>query len=302
MCPQEFKSQRAEMKQELSGILNINKPKGLTSHDVVEKIRKISGIQKVGHAGTLDPIAIGVLVVCLGKATRLVQFIMQSPKTYKATLRLGISTDTHDAEGKIINEVPVNVTLEEIKEALQTFLGPIEQIPPLYSAIKVGGKRLYELAREGKAITPPPRQVEIYRIEVLNWESPFLTLEIECSPGTYIRALARDLGEKLGCGAHVTELVRLRSGRFSLEEAVPLEELERNKLKQYLLPPEAALADLPAVILEKGEEKRIRLGQKVKGSPQGGEGLHKVYSFDGKFLGLAEWDVSARMWQPRMVF
>jgi tRNA pseudouridine55 synthase len=114
--------------------------------------------------------------------------------------------------------------------------------------------------------------------------------------------LARDLGEKLGCGAHVTELVRLRSGRFSLEEAVPLEELERNKLKQYLLPPEAALADLPAVILEKGEEKRIRLGQKVKGSPQGGEGFHKVYSFDGKFLGLAEWDVSARMWQPRMVF
>ncbi len=289
------------MKRELSGILNINKPKGLTSHDVVDKVRKLSGIRKVGHAGTLDPIATGVLVVCLGKATRLVRFIMDSPKTYRATLRLGISTDTHDAEGQIIREAPVNVTLEEVKEALKSFTGTIEQIPPLYSAIKIRGKRLYELAREGKEVTLLPRQVEIYRIEVLEWDIPFLTLEVECSPGTYIRALARDLGEKLGCGAHVTELTRLRSGRFTLEDAVTLEEIEVGKLKQFLLPPEMAVADFPSVILEKGEEKRIRLGQKVRGTPQGGEGLHRVYSFDGWFLGLAEWDSMAKLWQPRLI-
>ncbi len=289
------------MKYELSGILNINKPRGLTSHDVVDKIREISGVRKVGHAGTLDPIATGVLVICLGKATRLVNFIMQSPKTYRATLRLGISTNTHDAEGEIIREAPVNVSLEELKEALKSFVGSIEQIPPLFSAIKIAGKRLYELAREGKEVTPPPRKVEIYRLEVVEWNRPFLTIEVECSPGTYIRALARDLGEKLGCGAHVTELTRLRSGRFNLEDAVTLEELERSKLKQHLLPPEVAVADLPAVILERGEEKRIRLGQKVRGNPQGGEGLHKVYSFDGRFLGLAEWDKIAKMWQPRLM-
>ncbi len=289
------------MRRELSGILNINKPRGLTSHDVVDRVRELSGIRRVGHAGTLDPIATGVLVVCLGRATRLVRFIMESPKAYRATLRLGVSTTTHDAEGEVTGEAPVSVTLEEIKEALKSFTGRIEQIPPLYSAIKVGGKRLYELAREGREANPPPRTVEIYRLEVKEWSSPFLTLEVECSPGTYIRALARDLGDKLGCGAHVTELVRLRSGRFTLEDAVTLEELERGRLKDFLLPPEVAVADLPSVILERGEEKRIRLGQKVKGTPQGGEGLHKVYSFDGRFLGLAEWDPAARMWQPRLV-
>ena len=289
------------MKRELSGILNINKPRGLTSHDVVDRVRELSGIRRVGHAGTLDPIATGVLVICLGRATRLVRFIMDSPKVYRATLRLGVSTTTHDAEGEVTREAPVNVTLEEIEEALKSFTGTIEQVPPLYSAIKVGGRRLYELAREGKEVNPPPRTVEIYRLEVVRWDSPFLTLEVECSPGTYIRALARDLGDKLGCGAHVTELTRLRSGRFALEDAVTLEDLEGGKLKQFLLPPEVAVADFPSVILEKGEEKRIRMGQKVKGTPQGGDGLHKVYSFDGRFLGLAEWDPVARMWQPRLI-
>lgn len=289
------------MKPELSGILNINKPRGLTSHDIVDRVRKISGVRKVGHAGTLDPIATGVLVICLGKATKLVRFIIESPKTYRTTLRLGISTNTHDAEGEIIREAPVNTSKEEIEEALKEFTGAIEQIPPLFSAIKVKGKRLYELARKGKEVSPPPRRIEIYRLELLGWDNPFLTLEIECSHGTYIRALARDLGERLGCGAHVAALTRLKSGRFSLEEAVTLEELETAGLKRCLLPAEMAVADLPAVILEKGEEKRIRFGQKVKGNPQGGEGLYKVYSFDGRFLGLAEWDKTAKMWQPRLV-
>ncbi len=293
----------------LSGILNINKPKGLTSHDVVDEIRRVTGMKKVGHAGTLDPLATGVLLVCVGKATRVARFLMQSPKTYRAVIRLGISTDTYDAEGRVVRSVPeVKVTREEVEKALEKFRGVIEQVPPMYSAIKIGGKRLYELARQGKEVPRKPRRVEIYRLELLEWDNPFLTVEVECSPGTYIRSLAHDLGEELGCGAHLAKLTRTRSGKFTLEKAVTLEQVREaaaaGKLKSLLHPIDSALEDLPSVTLEPGEEKRFRMGQKVRGQSVEGEplqGLHRIYAFNGCFLGLAEWDPEANAWQPRMV-
>ncbi|HDN80484.1 MAG TPA: tRNA pseudouridine(55) synthase TruB, partial [Chloroflexi bacterium] len=235
-------------------------------------------------------------------------FLMRSPKVYRARIRLGVSTDTYDAEGQVVRSVPeVSVTREEVEEALEAFKGVIEQVPPMYSAIKVGGKRLYELARQGKEIPRQPRKVEIYRLELLEWDKPFLTLEVECSPGTYISSLAHDIGEKLGCGACLAELIRLRSGHFTLEDAVMLEEVEEagkaGKLRKLLHPIDAALVDFPAITLEPGEEKRIRTGQKVRGSiPENGQGLHRAYSFDGRFLALVEWDAEAKMWQPKMVF
>jgi len=296
------------MRKELSGILNVNKPKGWTSHDVVDRVRSLSGVRKVGHAGTLDPLATGVLLVCVGKATRVAQYLMKSRKLYRAVVRLGVSTDTYDAEGEVIRSVPeVNVTREEVKRALEEFKGVISQVPPMYSAVKVRGKRLYQLARRGEEVARQPRQVEIHDIRLVEWQKPFLTIEVECSPGTYIRSLAHDLGEKLGCGAYLVELVRLRSGRFSLEDAVTIEEIEEacaaGRLKRLLHPLDTALLDLPATTLERGEEKRIRTGQKVRGSPPSdGDGLYRAYSFDGRFLALVEWDSEAGLWQPRKVF
>ncbi|RME76417.1 MAG: tRNA pseudouridine(55) synthase TruB, partial [Chloroflexi bacterium] len=257
-------------KQNVSGILNIDKPKGLTSHDVVAQVRRLSRQRRVGHAGTLDPMATGVLLVCLGQATRLIEYLMQSQKQYRAVIRFGITTNTLDAEGEVTAVRDASgLTEADIRRVLPDFLGQIEQIPPAFSAIKQGGKPLYRLARAGQPVEVPPRQVVIESLEWVDWSPPDLTLDVTCSPGTYIRSLARDLGDALGVGAHLAGLTRTASGSWTLAEAVSLDTLHAaadrspEGWRQYLQTPDRAVAHLPAVRLDADTARRVRHGQQV---------------------------------------
>lgn len=211
----------------INGVINIYKIKGFTSHDVVAKLRGILKQKKIGHTGTLDPDATGVLPVCLGSATKLCDMLTEKEKEYIAKVRLGVTTDTQDMTGTVLKERPVEATEEMVKEALASFVGNYDQIPPMYSALKVNGKKLYELAREGKEVERKARPVVIHSIEVLEMALPHLTIKVGCSKGTYIRTLCHDLGEKLGCGAAMAALERTRSGQFSLDSAITLENLEK---------------------------------------------------------------------------
>lgn len=210
----------------MDGILVIRKEKGYTSHDVVAKLRGILHMKKIGHTGTLDPAAEGVLPVALGRGTRLVELLTEKEKTYEAVLRLGVSTDTQDMTGTILSEKPVTVTEEEVRETVASFVGEQMQVPPMYSALKVGGKKLYELAREGKTIERKPRPVVFYEIRILDMDLPLVRISVTCSKGTYIRTLCNDIGEKLGCGGAMEELLRTRSGNFTLEESMALSQVE----------------------------------------------------------------------------
>jgi len=250
-----------------AGLLVLDKPKGWTSHDAVERVRRLLRIRRVGHAGTLDPLATGVLVLLIGPATRLAEFLMGHDKRYRATIRLGIRTDTDDAEGRILSERPVEVSREAFEEALRAFTGEILQIPPAFAAIKQGGERLYAKARRGEPVTPPPRRVRIDALHLVEWNPPWATVEVACSAGTYIRALARDIGERLGCGAHLAELRRLASGPFTLDDAVPWETLEAaardGAWARHLRPMADALPDWAPVILEPELVNRLRHGQPI---------------------------------------
>ncbi|OGO42487.1 MAG: tRNA pseudouridine(55) synthase TruB, partial [Chloroflexi bacterium RBG_16_57_9] len=224
-----------------SGILNIDKPAGMTSHDVVAAVRRAAQEQRVGHAGTLDPMATGVLLVCIGSATRIIEHLQAHPKTYRADIRLGMATDTYDAEGQVTYESPsFNVDRDQVEEALAGFRGIIQQVPPMYSALKRDGRPLYELARAGIEVEREPRTVEIFRLEITHWAPPVVQVEVQCSKGTYIRSLAHDLGQKLGVGGHLSGLVRLASGRFTLDRAESLTSVEdsfKNDFWMYLLHP-----------------------------------------------------------------
>jgi len=214
----------------LNGIINIYKEKGFTSHDVVAKLRGMLRQKKIGHTGTLDPDATGVLPVCLGSATKLCDMLTDKEKEYIAKVQLGVTTDTQDMTGTVLRESTVEVTEEDVKNVLQSFIGAYDQIPPMYSALKVNGKKLYELAREGKEIERKARPVIIHYIEILDMQLPQITIKVGCSKGTYIRTLCHDVGEKLGCGAAMAALERTKSGQFSLDRAITLAELEE-KLK-----------------------------------------------------------------------
>ena len=209
------------------GFLNVYKPQGKTSHDIVAILRRITKIKQIGHTGTLDPFAEGVLPICIGKATRLIEYL-EDDKAYIGTVQLGKSTTTYDTEGEGVNFSDKKVTLEEIEKALPNFRGEIKQIPPIYSAIKVNGKKLYEYARKGEDVKIEPRDVNIYKLDIVSFDEENQTLElhIECSKGTYIRSIAHDLGEALGCWGHLIKLVRIQAGKFTVEKAIPLEELE----------------------------------------------------------------------------
>jgi tRNA pseudouridine55 synthase len=227
----------------MDGVIIINKDKGMTSFDVVKEIRKLTHVRRVGHSGTLDPAARGVLPVCIGKATKIVRFLMEGDKEYEAEMTLGITTDTQDAEGKILEEREVSVKREELEEILKQFMGEIEQIPPMVSAIHYKGKRLYELARQGIVVERNPRKVHIHNIKMLNFEDgphPKAFICVTCSKGTYIRTLCSDIGERLGCGAHQSALIRTRSGSFTLEHAKTLKEIyilkDQGKLNEAILP------------------------------------------------------------------
>jgi len=292
----------------ISGILNIDKPQGWTSHDVVARVRHLSGQKQVGHAGTLDPLATGVLLVCLGQATRVSEYLMRGRKVYRAAVHLGLSTDTYDAGGRVTATAPqVNVTLSQLEEALAAFVGRIEQTPPMYSALKYRGAPLYRLARQGKTVERKPRPVEIYDLKLLDWSSPVLTIEVTCSPGTYIRSLAHDLGQRLGCGAHLSSLVRLASGHFTLDEAISLETLSEafatGRWAELLRPLDEALLDFEAITFDCQAERRIRLGQPVLGpEPSSSSSLCRAYSTEGRLIALLQYKAQTGLWQPKKVF
>jgi len=291
-------------RQRISGILNTDKPAGMTSHDVVDRVRRISGQRRVGHTGTLDPAATGVLVVCLGQATRVAEYLMASDKVYRAQICLGVSTDTHDAEGEVTATAEVDVHEDEVRRALASFIGSIQQVPPMYSALKREGVPLYRLARRGITVEREPRPVKIHDIELLDWARPLLTIRVKCSPGTYIRALARDLGQRLGCGAHLQSLTRLASGHFTLEKAVSLDELAeafaQGSWQEIVHPIDEALLDFEPMVVDAQTEKRIRHGQQVQGpdSPD----LRRAYSQKGELIAILRHDPQTGHWQPKKVF
>lgn len=291
--------------QEFCGVLNINKPGGMTSHDVVARVRKITGQKKVGHAGTLDPLATGVLLLCLGQATRVVEYLAASDKVYRARLRLGISTDTYDAEGQITSQSEVTVSRTQVEGELQAFTGIQEQMPPMYSAVKHEGTPLYHLARRGQVIARRARKVEIYAIRLLTWEPPELEIEVHCSKGTYIRSLVHDLGQRLHCGAHLVSLTRTASGQFRIEEASTLEQLEQAKAKgtiaSLLYPLDVALQPFPAVTVDQSTEHKIISGQRVRLPDAIQEPLCRAYATDGCLLALLRLDKEG-LWQPYKVF
>lgn len=239
------------------GFLNINKPKGMTSHDVVANVRRLTGIRQIGHTGTLDPFAEGVLPICIGKATRLIEYL-EDNKAYLATVQFGSNTDTYDIDGTVTQTFDKKVTRAQIEDALKDFRGEIEQLPPIYSAIKVNGKKLYEYARKGEEVEIQPRHVTIEKLELKTFDEILQTaqLEVKCSKGTYIRSLAFDLGAKLGCGAHLRALVRTQAGRFTLDCAITLQKLVFDDVRSHLINP---LEVLPLKQLEVTESEFAKI-------------------------------------------
>lgn len=295
----------------MDGILNINKPVGNTSFSIVSIIKRLIGERRVGHAGTLDPMASGVLPVCFGKGTRIVEFLLESSKVYRAQIELGIATDTHDAIGNITGRGDSStVKLEQIEHALCSFRGLIQQVPPMFSALKYKGKRLYHLAREGITVNRESRAATIHRLELLDFNTPFITLEIECSRGTYIRSLAHDLGELLGCGAHLKELVRLSYGPFDIESAVSPSQLEdafaNNDWQQFIYPIDTVLGNWSSVVVGDKQEQVIKNGGLVSmenGQIEDGDKVRcRAYNEEGCFLAVLYFNSERGQWQPEKVF
>ncbi|MFU8772724.1 MAG: tRNA pseudouridine(55) synthase TruB [Anaerolineales bacterium] len=297
---------RDQIKNVVSGVLVVDKPVGFTSHDIVQIIRKGTGIRRAGHTGTLDPRASGVLVVLIGPAVRLSEYVSASDKRYQATIHLGASTDTYDAEGNITSSSSVeDITEEQFMEILQQFVGEIEQIPPPYSAIKVKGKKAYEMARQGEDVELQPRKINVYNLDLLEWAPPEVVIDVYCSSGTYVRSLAHDLGKALGTGAHLIGLRRTKSGRFTLRDAVPQRRLKEafdaGDWYKYLIPAAEALGDWPLVELDPDEVDLIRHGHRIKAN-QESTGWARGVSQQGDLVALLEHDQETGEWQPRKVF
>jgi tRNA pseudouridine55 synthase len=297
----------------MSGILNVNKPAGPTSFDIVSTIRRGTGEKRVGHGGTLDPMASGVLVVLLGQASRVSEYLLDLPKTYLARLRLGEATTTYDAEGEVTSRDETPVAHEQLEGLLPAYVGQVMQVPPVFSALKVDGQRAYARARRGDEVTLPPRPVRIYRIEIKAFEYPEAEIEVECGRGTYIRSLAHDLGEALGCGAHLSGLVRTRVGPFWIERAVEIADLERRledgSWQELLDPVDVALLTLPQVTASIEEERDLRHGQAVTLDDAGYALAHPAdgtevrgYAEDGSFIGILRFETVTKMWKPRKIF
>jgi tRNA pseudouridine55 synthase len=300
---------------DISGIFNIDKPADRTSFQVVSLVRRLSGVRRVGHAGTLDPSATGVLLVCLGQATRLTEYMMEATKVYRAEVRLGIATDTLDATGTPVSQAdPSNINRQQVEEALTTFTGEIEQVPPMFSALKYGGQPLYRHARAQRQIERQARRVTIHRLEFLAFQPPLVAIEVECGKGTYIRALAHDLGQQLGCGAHLAALARLRVGPFALDDACSLPELEaafdEGRWQSLLHPADAALPSWPAVALSEPQDRAVRFGQclaadSLEPSPaqaiENGQ-LCRAYSPLRQLVAILRYDAAALLWRPAKVF
>jgi tRNA pseudouridine55 synthase len=297
------------------GILNIDKPPGWTSHDVVARVRRLlvaklphqRGTMRVGHAGTLDPLATGVLLVCIGQATRVSEYLAASEKTYRAMVELGASTDTYDIAGRVTGSAPVPpLERQDLEHVLSSFTGKILQTPPPYSAIKQEGVPAYRRARRGETVELAPRHVVIHSMSLFDWRSPHLVVELVCGPGTYVRSLAHDLGQVLGCGAVLTSLTRLRSGSFTIQDAVTMDEvavaIEAGHLAQYLSPMKAALAALAPVPVDWQLRDRLLNGQSIPGPVEPAERLGYAVEPDGAVRAILAYDAGAGLWRPKKVF
>nr|WP_288665564.1 tRNA pseudouridine(55) synthase TruB [uncultured Dorea sp.] len=284
----------------IHGIINVYKEKGFTSHDVVAKLRGIVGQKKIGHTGTLDPDATGVLPVCLGKATKLCDLLTDKNKTYEAVLLLGKATDTQDITGEVLEEKSTEaLTEEKVREAIEGFIGDYEQIPPMYSALKVNGKKLYELAREGKVIERKARPVKILDIQILEIDLPKVRMEVSCSKGTYIRTLCHDIGEKLGCGGCMESLIRTRVSTFRIEDAKTLDEIEalkqEGKLAELLVPIDAMFPSYPKIMVKddwkafakNGNPLDLKMLKEACGQDE--ETQVRLYDESGKFIAIYQW-------------
>ena len=298
-------------KPRIDGILNIDKPYGITSMEVVRRVKRASGQRRVGHGGTLDPIATGVIPVCLGLATRLMEDVVGGSKSYLASIELGVSTDTYDALGEVVERQGASgISLADIRGAIPAFTGDILQVPPMYSALKRDGKRLYDLARAGIEVEREARPVTVYGITLQDWTPPFATIQVDCGKGFYMRSLANDLGQTLGCGGNLKTLTRLKSGAFAAEETLSLDEVEERfadgSWREVVHSPDIAIRNLRAIIVGKRAEDMLRNGRALDAGgasqqPQPGERC-RAYSTDGRFLATVMFDAELRQWRPEKVF
>lgn len=294
----------------MDGVIVIRKEKGFTSHDVVAKLRGILHMKKIGHTGTLDPDAEGVLPVALGKATRLVDMITDKEKTYEAVMRLGVVTDTQDMSGTVLSQTAeLHVTEEELRAVIESFVGDYMQVPPMYSALKVNGKKLYELAREGKTVERKPRPVHFYEIEILEIDLPLVHFRVTCSKGTYIRTLCHDIGEKLGCGAAMETLLRTKVGRFTLDDAITLaqteEAVKNGTIESKVLGIEEILAEYPRVCCTKEGDRLLANGNPLVQTLVDAEekdGWTRMCNSEGNFAGVYQWDEKRDRYFPVKMF
>jgi tRNA pseudouridine55 synthase len=290
----------------VNGILNINKPWGKTSFSIVALVKRLTGERHVGHAGSLDPAATGVLPVCLGQGTRVIEFLVEATKVYRAQIELGVATDTYDASGKITHKGdPSGISQEQLESALASFRGLIQQIPPMYSAVKHHGKRLYELARIGIEVERKSRPARIHHLELIDFKPPLATIEVVCGKGTYIRSLAHDLGRNLGCGANLKSLTRLKCGLFDIEDAVSVSQLEdacrSGYWQRFVYPIDVILSNWIAMIVSDDTERLIRNGCPLPGWSSA-ENYCRAYTPDGYFLGVLHFNHIREQWQPEKVF
>lgn len=295
-----------KLKNTLSGVLVVDKPVGMTSHDVVAKIRKGTGIRRIGHTGTLDPRASGVLVVLIGPAVRLSEYLLCEEKGYEAVIRFGAVSDTYDGDGNVTftgSDVPDDE--ETIMEAMKGFVGDLIQVPPAYSAIKIKGRKAYDMARNGETFELPGRPVKIYSFDFIEYNKPELTAVVHCSAGTYIRSLAHDLGQKLGCGAYLHGLRRVKSGSFSLRDAVRLEELKKafedNSWFRYMIPASEVLTGYEDIELTPEIEDDVRHGRRFPAGP-GQHEKAKVVTDQGDLLAILDYVPETGEWKPKKVF
>ncbi len=302
--------------RDISGILVIDKYQGASSNDVLQRVKRLFGAAKAGHTGSLDPLATGVLPICLGEATKFSQYLLDSDKSYRTTACLGIRTETSDAEGEVVSERPVHVTREDLEQILNRFRGDIDQIPSMFSALKYKGEPLYKLARQGIEVERPARPITIYRLDLLDFYTTEegrveAVLEVDCSKGTYIRSLVDDIGEALGCGAHVAQLRRLKAGPYTEQQQYTLEQLEAIRdegghaaLDELLLPADTAISDWEQVQLGESSTHYILHGQPIQVPKAPFEGLVRIYGeVDGQrcFLGVGEIDEDGRVAPRRLV-
>ncbi len=273
----------------MNGIVIVDKPQGWTSQDVTARLRRVFNTRRIGHGGTLDPMATGVLPVFVGRATRGVEFFEHAEKTYEATLRLGLTTDTEDTSGTVLTEQEVNISEADFLAVLPQFRGKIQQIPPMYSALKINGQKLVDLARKGKEVERQPREIEIFVLDCLEFSGSEAKLRVRCSKGTYIRTLCKDIGQALGCGGCMAALRRVQAGEYTIEEAVPLQELlEAEESEKYLRPVDSMFRNYPAVTLTEKQALRCRNGNSFSISLA--DGTYRAYSKEGEFLMLAKVD------------